>query len=418
MPTTPADPREPTELTEPIGDAYDRQVDRFLEALKAQHYARAVVSAYKRLLVAIGVQVRRQVLALADLNESVAGKLADRANLPDYERRHIDYRTKRFVQFLVAQGVARPIALVPRMDARAVFRREYEQYLRDQRGLRESTIQACWWLADRFLTFRFGKSKTGPFAAMTPLNVADFLLHRHARWRPLRMKTTATNLRRLLQYLFQSGRTRTNLALAVPSIAQTYGARVRRHLTPEQVELVLKSARSNPRNGRRNHAMLLLMARLGLRAPEVIALKLDDIDWSAGEITVRGKGLLHDRVPLPTDVGEALADYIRRDRVGASRVIFVAAQAPHEQLKSGHVLNTVLKQAMDRVGVKPPAPYVGSHVLRHSLAVELTRRGASLQEIGDLLRHRSRCSTLIYARLDVEGLRSIAPPWPAAGGVR
>lgn len=182
------------------------------------------------------------------------------------------------------------------------------------------------------------------------------------------------------------------------------------------MEAVLAAVRSDPRYGRRNHAMILLLARLGLRAPEVIAIQLDDIDWRAGELIVRGKGQRHDRVPIPADVGEALADYIRHDRVSTSRTLFVSTRAPHGPFKDGQVLNAILKEAFTRSGVKPPCPYVGSHVLRHSLATNLVRKGASLAEVSDMLRHRSRGSTLIYAKVDIEGLRSIAQAWPSAGG--
>ena len=164
--------------------------------------------------------------------------------------------------------------------------------------------------------------------------------------------------------------------------------------------------------------MVLLMARLGLRAPEVVAMQMEDIDWRAGEMIVRGKGQRHDRVPLPQDVGKALTDYIRRDRVTTSRAIFVSERAPHRPFKNGQVLNTILIGAFAKTGVKPPAPYVGSHILRHSLATNLVQRGASLDEIRDLLRHRSRASTMIYAKLDIKGLRSIAQPWPVTGGAK
>ena len=160
----------------------------------------------------------------------------------------------------------------------------------------------------------------------------------------------------------------------------------------------------------------LLMARLGLRAPEVIALRLDDIDWRAGELLLRGKGQQQDRVPIPPDVGEALVAYIQHDRISASRALFVTLRAPNGPFKDGQVLNAILKAAFTATGVTPPGPYIGSHVLRHSLATNLMRNGASLAEVGDILRHRSRSSTMIYAKLDIDGLRAIAQPWPVAGG--
>jgi site-specific recombinase XerD len=129
-------------------------------------------------------------------------------------------------------------------------------------------------------------------------------------------------------------------------------------------------------------------------------------------------GQRHDRVPLPPDVGQALADYIRQDRVATTRDLFVSERAPHRPFKGSQILNNTLKEAFRKTGLKPPAPYVGSHVLRHSLATTLLQRGASLEEISDALRDRSWSTTLLYARLDIEGLRSIAQPWPLEGGAK
>jgi len=164
--------------------------------------------------------------------------------------------------------------------------------------------------------------------------------------------------------------------------------------------------------------MLLLMARLGLRSPEVIAIRVEDIDWRAGEIMIRGKGKLHDRMPLPADVGEAIVDYIRNGWAGGSRTLFVAARPPYRPFKDAQILNLVLRQAFEKTGVKPPQKYVGSHLLRHSLATDMLRKGVSLDEIGDVLRHRSRMTTTICAKHDLDALRSIARVWPAQGDAR
>ena len=157
----------------------------------------------------------------------------------------------------------------------------------------------------------------------------------------------------------------------------------------------------------------------GLRAPEVIAIQLDDIDWRAGELLVRGKGKLHDRLPVTAEVGEALSRYLREERGPTTcRTVFVTHRAPHRAFESGQIINAILKDALAATGQKPITPYVGSHLLRHSLATRLVNAGASLDEVGDMLRHRSRASTMVYARLDIDGLRSVAQPWPVAGGVQ
>lgn len=184
------------------------------------------------------------------------------------------------------------------------------------------------------------------------------------------------------------------------------------------METVIAAVKADTALGRRDYAMVLLMARLGLRAAEVIAVQIDDIDWRAGELLIRGKGQLHDRLPLPKEVGEALTNYIRQDRIATSRALFVGHREPHMPFADSQVISEVLKKAFERTGLNPPTRYVGSHILRHSLATDMLRRGASLAEIGEVLRHRARRSTMIYAKLDVEGLRSVAQDWPVAGGAQ
>lgn len=243
--------------------------------------------------------------------------------------------------------------------------------------------------------------------------------HLITRKPPFRDKTPATHLRSFFQYLFSQGLTTTNLSLSVPKARQPWRGMLPRYLSPDEVEAILAAVRVNPRRGARDYAMLILMVRLGLRAPEVIAMQLDDIDWRAGELLVRGKGQRYDRLPIPSDVGEAIIQYLRQERPSTTtRTLFVRYRVPNGPFKNSAVINTILKEAFAATGVKPPTPYVGSHVLRHSLATNLVRAGASLSEIGDLLRHRSRATTMIYAKLDTDSLRSIAMAWPLTEEVR
>jgi integrase/recombinase XerD len=283
--------------------------------------------------------------------------------------------------------------------------------------LSDRSIYHCWRLADRFLDHRFGDHEDD-LHRITPRDIVAFLQHLTTRNPPFKDKTPPTHLRNFFQYLFKSGLTDVNLALGIPSIAQRYSARLPQYLKSEEVELLLAALPTDTPKGRRNYAMVLTVARLGLRAAEVIAIQIDDIHWRAGELTVRGKGQRHDRVPIPTDVGAAIAAYVSRDRVTTSRALFVKERAPNEPFGDGQVVNAILKDAFTRTDLRPPCKYVGSHMLRHSLATNLVRQGASLSEIGDMLRHRCRSSTMIYAKLDIEGLRSIAQRWPAAGDAR
>lgn len=297
---------------------------------------------------------------------------------------------------------------------RQLLRHEYENYLRHQRGLSEPTIDQCLRFFERFMVFRFGDT-LGDLNAIVPDDIIAFLSQLKQGSRHYRDKTPPTNLRNLFKFLFWSGRTKRNLADSIPRMAHAAPNNLPRYLSPGEIERLLEAVRGNDAMGRRNYAMLLIMARLGLRSPEVIAIELDDIDWRAGEILIRGKGKLHDRMPLPVDVGEAIVDYIRHGRKGGSRALFVTERSPFRPFKNAQILNSLLRTAFQNTGLKPPQKYVGSHVLRHSLATDMLRKGASLDEVGDVLRHRSRMTTTIYAKHDVEALRSIARDWPARG---
>lgn len=392
-----------------------RYVEQFQKHMAHLRYCPDSIRQYMKCLAALADRMIVGSVDIADLDPEMAADLiadpGESANLSKYRR----FIVARFIEFLSGLGAVKASpGAAPDDTIRGRLKLGYEEYLRRQRGLSDRTIFHSWRMADRFLTFRFGK-ETGDPSEITADNIAAFLQHVAARKSPLRDKTLSSHLRNFFRYLFQTGKTTANLSLGVPSVAQRYGTRLPRHLTPDQVNTLIAAVRTDTVTGRRNYAMVLLIARLGLRAPEVVAMQIDDVDWRSGEIIVRGKGQRHDRVPLPPEVGEAIAVYVRQDRVTATRALFVTDRAPHLPFKGSGILNTTLRDAFRKTGLKPPPPYVGSHVLRHSLATSLLQRGASLEEISDTLRHRSRDSTMIYARLDIDGLRSIAQPWPVAG---
>ena len=394
---------------------FDSIIARYRAELERQNYIRETINVYLRSIRELLRRMEERGITLGDLTPDIAADLVLRAPWRCDRLQYAGFIARRFVGWLVAQGIAKPPAPpTPVEIARAALRRDFEEYLRGQRGVSERTIADCWRRVERFLEFRFGQGDAN-LGSIGPGDIVAFLQQTTERKTPYRDKNRATYLRSFLQYLFRKGLTLSNLALGIPKVAHRPTARLPRHITPEQVEAVLAAVRSDPQFGRRNYAMVLLLARLGLRAQEVVAIQLDDIDWRAGELVVRGKGQRHDRVPIPPDVGEAVANYIRHDRLSTSRALFVTARAPHGPFKNGTELNVILRQAFARSGVTPPRPYVGSHVLRHSLATNLVRKGASLAEVSDLLRHRSRASTLIYAKVDIDGLRSIAQAWPSSG---
>jgi integrase/recombinase XerD len=225
---------------------------------------------------------------------------------------------------------------------------------------------------------------------------------------PRRGKKVASGLRTFLRFLHLDGRIPLPLAQAVPTVAGWSGASLPRWVDPAVVERLLGSCDLTSGIGRRDRAILLLLVRVGLRAGEVAGLEVDDFDWHAGEMVVRGKGRTVDRLPLTAELGEAIAAYLRSGRTpSGSRALFLRALAPIGPL-SRHGIRDVVYEACDRIGV----PRVGPHRLRHSAATAMLRAGASLPEVGQVLRHRSLNSTAIYAKVDHVALRELALPWP------
>jgi len=314
------------------------------------------------------------------------------------------------VEQLGAAGVLPPSHPVFDDSPMAALLGHYEQYLRHERGIAESTIGAYLSFVRPFVAGRLaGGAACSP--SLCPSEVTDFLVARVRRMVPKHAQLMATALRSFLRFLFLRGETSTDLSHAVPTVRQWRLSSVPRYLPEQDVERLLGACDRSSATGRRDYAVLLLLARLGLRASEVVALELGDLRWRAGEIVVRGKGLVHDRLPLPPDVGEALALYLRKDRPpGCSRSVFLCTRAPHRCFAHPSTVSTIVARALARAGLAPPTR--GAHLLRHSLATAMVRRGASFAEIGQVLRHRSPNTTEIYAKLDFGALRDVALPWP------
>jgi site-specific recombinase XerD len=389
---------------------------QFGQYLSEQGREKSTIQLYLRHIDILAELMKANGIAISDLDEEQAATLIAKIGWAHTRKTYATCMVKCFVRFLVEHGLAKLNAPPTAKEiARVALKQDFETFLRRQRGMSERTIISCWQAINHFLEFRFG-TEVGDLTQITPIDIVGFLQQRIKQNKPLPSKTLPAHLRSFFGYLFRSNKTAVNLAPSVPRVAQRFATRLPRHISAEQVDVLLRAVRNDTPIGRRNYAMVILLARLGLRAQEVVAMQLDDIDWRAGEIVVRGKGKRYDRVPLPSDVGEALADYIRLGRTTTSRTLFVTDQAPHRPFEKGGIVNCILKEASAKTGVELSVPYVGSHILRHSLAVNLVQHGASLDEIGNVLRHRARASTMLYARLDVEGLRSVAQVWPGDGG--
>jgi integrase len=213
-----------------------------------------------------------------------------------------------------------------------------------------------------------------------------------------------------MRFLRQRGLIDTDLVTAIPRVASWRLSHLPKFLPPEQIERILQSCDGTTPVGQRDYAMLLFMARLGLRSGEVAAMTLEDFDWERSEFVVHGKGPRHEQLPLPQDVGSALLRYLRHGRpTCSSRHVFVRVRAPHRAFADSNTVYAAVRSAIERAGLNPPCK--GGHLFRHSLATAMLRQGASLTEIGQLLRHRQQMTTQIYAKVDLQALRPLAQPW-------
>ena len=285
----------------------------------------------------------------------------------------------------------------------------YQRYLAAERCLAPSTVRARVDVARRFLAPR----ATGAGLALANLATADvtgFLLGQARAHAIGSVKPMASPLRCLLRYLFLAGLVPHDLSGAVLAIASPRLASLPKGVAPATVAALLASCDRTRPVGQRDFAILVLMARLGLRAGEVAALRLDDIDWRAGTVVIRGKGGRIDQLPLPFEAGEALADYLRHGRQASRcRAVFLRSCGPDGPM-SGHCVTMIPRSASRRAGL----PVVGAHRLRHTAATQMLHHGASLPQIAKVLRHYSEDTTAIYAKVDRAALVLVVRPWPGA----
>jgi len=308
------------------------------------------------------------------------------------------------------------IGVVPLLDASTApspvdrLLEEYLRYLSLERLLAGTTIAGYERVARVFLEHRVGRCGGLELERLSAADVSEFVAFECRRLTDGAARAQVAKLRPFLVYLHGTGRIATPLRWAVPKVADMRGRAMPRALEPEAVVKLLASCDRRRAVGCRDYAIVLLLVRLGLRSGEVAAMQLDDIDWRAGEFLVRGKGGRLDRLPLPADVGEALAGYLQRRPPGESRAVFVGMLAPGAPL-TRQAVGTVVTAACSRAGI----PQAGAHRLRHTAATRMLRAGCSLAEVGQVLRHVQLRTTAIYAKVDYAALRPLALPWPEGG---
>jgi len=312
--------------------------------------------------------------------------------------------------YLRGLGVVPPALVAAPSTPVEVLIARYSRYLLERRGLALSTVRNYVGVARVFLEDRERVRGELALRELDGAAVSEFVLRESRRGSVGSAKCMVTRLRVLLRFLHVEGELQQDLAGGVPSVASWRLASLVKALDARSVARLLASCDRRTWVGRRDFAILTLLSRLGLRAGEVAALRLSDIDWRAGEVLIRGKGCRQERLPLPADVGQALAGWLARGRLRCESVlVFTRVRAPHGGLSAGAVTQ-VVRRACERAGL----PIVGAHRLRHTAATEMLRAGGSLTEVGQVLRHRGREVTSIYAKVDRRALVQVVQPWPGA----
>jgi len=387
-------------------------LDTYTSTAKLDGYSHATVRTHCYLFRRLGRWLERRGICLGELDDSVMTKFLQKQHGLRRSRAHGMEPLRHLIAQLRAQGVV-PGPQPPKRTEAAVLAHRFGDYLAERRALVPATVAREVPVVQEFLTGCFGGGSVR-LHSLKEKDVTRFVLGTANRVAPRTHQTHMSILRSFFRFLLEQGEVSLDLTGVVPTVATWRLGGVPRFLSQRQVDQVLGSCNRDTATGRRDFAILLLLARLGLRACEVTRLQLDDIRWRTGELIVRGKGSTIEALPLLADVGTALAKYIKKDRPECdARRVFMRMRAPVIPIAHKGTVATIVRDAITRAGLDVPSR--GAHVLRHSLATNMLRGGASMSEIGTVLRHRSPATTEIYAKVDVPSLRLLAQPWPVGG---
>jgi site-specific recombinase XerD len=388
-------------------------IDSYEAEMRGEGYARQTREVQIRLVADFGCWLDKRGIQALDITADLFRPyLRARARRRRPTRNDLS-ALQRLLELLRRQGViAAPV--LPAATPAERLRSEFHLYLRQERALASTTQGSYTAFVGEFLAEHFG---AGPvdLSQLSATNVTGFVRRRASAIQSKRVQLMTTALRSFLRFARYRGDIEKDLAACIPAVANWKQSILPRALPPDQVEQALNSVNRKTAIGRRDYAILLILARMGLRAGEIRTLTLKDLDWQEGLITVRGKAGRFSQLPLPRDVGSAIADYLRHGRpTASSRCVFLRAKAPAGGFQGQCGIGSIVRHTLERAGIDSPRK--GAHQSRHALACKMLKQGASLSEIGELLRHRSPQTTAIYAKVDLESLAALALSWP--GGAR
>ena len=388
----------------------DNYIPAFLSLLSSQGFTQVSLRIKAQILGNFNHWISKQRINICELDEETIDSFFSQHPRPGYLRRG-DFSTLcSLIRWL--REIHEVKTLLPKIDKSELqnIKNSFSLYLEQERGLTQATLNNYLPVIHCFLAERFGIGDV-MLNEIDASDVTCFVL-RHARImgrRSAQLMTTA--LRGFFRFLYLRGDISFDLASSVPTVADWRMSDLPKSLESDEVELLLQSCDRLNTTGQRDYAILILLARLGLRAGEIVAMTLDDIHWEAGLVTIHGKGARRDQLPISQDIGDAMATYIRYGRPPCNtRRVFIRARAPRKGFSSSVAISNIVHRALKRTGLNPIRK--GAHLLRHSLASKMLHHGASLSEIGEILRHSTQNTTEIYTKIDLPALSTLAEPWP------
>jgi site-specific recombinase XerD len=391
----------------------EEYLDAYAAVVAEQGFAPSSIRIQISAIADLSRWLQQKRIATSSLDREVLNRFLKKRERQVGNRRGDGRALNRLLALLRQKGVVKPDLERTVETPQQLVIHGFQQYLLQERRLSPATPHNYLRFIDEFLSERFS-AKVLKLSAIKAVDVTDFVRRHAHEWSPGRAALMVTALRSFFRYLLHRGAVTADLAACVPAVPRWSFSALPKFLPADSVKRVLDGCDRQTAVGRRDYAILLLLARLGLRAGEVVGLNLEDIDWQEGLIDVRGKGGKPGCLPLPVDVGEAIAAYLRHDRPRCSvRRVFIRQRAPLCGLPNSQAVCCLVRRALKRAGVA--SAHKGAHVFRHSLATSLLREGCSLDEIGELLRHQSPDTTAIYAKVDLAALRTLALPWPGGG---